>query len=522
MKNKSNFLLLSTLLGALLHNYLFWKEELGLNLLIFSLYILGVTYFNPEIIKSRKFMIYAASHLFAAILVAMINSDLTIIAYFISLIVFIGFSHYQQIRTVFTAIFAVFVQFLTLPFNVIQNLNTVNIGSFNLRPILKLFKYIFIPIFIVTIFTVIYSNANQVFAHYLDNISTSLSLLVTGFLDLFFVNFDFNRLFFLCFGLILTGGLLLTCFNKKLGELEQHSNEDLKRIRKNNRLKSIWFQIIEVFSGSLLYKKLALKTEYITGVISFIALNILLLILNIIDISTLWLGYKPSGNFSADLHEGTNALIFSIVMAMAVIIYFFRGNLNFYSKNKTLRLLAFTWMIQNLILIVSVLIRDGYYIEFYGLTHKRIGVIVFALLCITGLATVYIKVAKQKSLFYLFKINGHIWFALLLSFSVVNWEAFIAKYNINHSDSKVIDPDYLLSLSDRVLPILDKNRDKLIYSPNLDTNQLNAQLPNPNLELQKRLDKRISNFGKRYRNTSWLSWNYLNWHTHQYLVKNRL
>lgn len=519
MNNKSNFLLLSTLLGGLLFNYLFWAEDVGLNLLIYSLYILGITYFNAEIVKSRKFIIYAASHLLAAILVVIINSDLSIVAYYISLILFIGFSHYQQIRTVFTAIMAAFVQFLTLPFNVIQNLNSVNIGNFNLRPILKLAKYIFIPLFIVTVFTIIYSNANQVFAHYLDNISTSLSLLLTGFLDLFFVDFNFSRLFFFCLGLILTGGLLLTCFSKKLGDLEQNIKEDLER--RSKRSKTIWYQIIETFSGNLLYKKLALKTEYITGIISFIALNILLLIINTIDICTLWFGFKPSGNFSADLHEGTNALIFSIVMAMAVILYFFRGNLNFYSKSKTLRLLAFTWMIQNSILIVSVLIRDGYYIEFYGLTQKRIGVMVFALLCIIGLITVYIKVAKQKTLFYLFKINGHIWFALLLGFSLVSWDVFIAKYNFNHSESKVIDPDYLLSLSDRVLPLLDENRDKLLGDSTSEANRLNTEAISPNIKLQERLDRRIENFGKRYRKTSWLSWNLVDGNTAKHFGLNK-
>jgi hypothetical protein len=516
MKNKSNFLLLSTLIGGLLFNYLFWTEDLGLNLLIYSLYILSITYFNTEIIKSRKFTTYAISHLFAAILVVIINSDLSIVAYYISLLLFIGFSHYQQIKTVFIAIMAVFVQFLTLPFNVIQNLTSISIGSFNLRPVLKLVKYILVPLFIVSVFTIIYSDANQVFAHYLDNISTSLSLLLTGFLDLFFVDFNFNRLLFVCLGLVLTGGLLLTCFNKKLGDIEQNSTEDLERIRRNNSSKTIWYQIIEIFSGNLLYKKLALKTEYITGIISFIALNILLLIINTIDICTLWLGFKPSGNFSADLHDGTNALIFSIIMAMAVIIYFFRGNLNFYSKSKTLRLLAFTWMVQNSILIVSVLIRDGYYIEFYGLTHKRIGVMVFALLCIIGLVTVYIKVAKQKTLFYLFKINGHIWFALLLGFSLVSWDVFIAKYNFNHSESKVIDPDYLLSLSDRVLPLLDQNRNKLLYDSTSETNHLKPDVINPNIKLQEQLDRRIDNFGKRYRKTSWLSWNLSDGNTANY------
>ncbi|MNK01795.1 hypothetical protein D3C87_196030 [compost metagenome] len=522
MKNKSNFLVLSTIFGGLLFNYLFWTERLALNLLIYSLYVFTITYFNKDIVKSFKFKIYAAAHLLAAILVVINNSDLTIVSYYISLILFVGFSHYPQIRTVFTAAIATILQFITLPFNFIQSLSTVSIGKFNLRPILKFAKYVFIPIIIVWIFTVTYMIANDVFAHYVDTLVQNISDFLGNILSFFFKDITLVRFLHFCLGAIITSGLLFTFFNHNLQNVESKSTEKLERIRKSPNRHTIWREMIQTFSPNLLTKKLALKTEYITGIISFIALNLLLLSVNLIDITTLWLGYKPSGNFSADLHKGTNALIFSIIMAMAVILYFFRGNLNFYSKSKTLKILAFTWMIQNCILIISVFIRDGYYIEFQGLTHKRIGVLIFAILCIIGLVTVYIKVAKQKSLFYLFKTNGHIWFVLLLLFSTVNWDVLIAKYNINYTSPSGIDLDYLFSLSDKTLPILDKNRSKLYATSIPDLKSPKAVLLTQNDKFQRRLDRRIGYFAERYQKVSWLSWNMPDWQTHQYLIKNRL
>ncbi|TCC96101.1 DUF4153 domain-containing protein [Pedobacter hiemivivus] len=522
MKNKSNFLVLSTFFGGLLFNYLFWTERLALNLLIYSLYILTITYFNKDITKSYKFKIYATAHLLAAILVVINNSDLTIVTYYISLILFVGFSHYPQIRTVFTAVIATALQFITLPFNFIQSLATVSIGKFNLKPILKFAKYVFIPIIIVTFFTVIYMVANEVFAHYVDTFVLNISNFLGNIFSFFFKDITLVRFLHFCLGAIVTGGLVFTFFNHNLEKAESKCTEKLDRIRKDPNRHTIWREMIQIFSPNLLTKKLALKTEYITGIISFVALNLLLLSVNLIDITTLWLGYKPSGNFSADLHQGTNALIFSIIMAMAVILYFFRGNLNFYSKSKTLKVLAFAWMIQNFILIISVFIRDGYYIEYQGLTHKRIGVLVFAILCIIGLTTVYIKVAKQKTLFYLFKINGHIWFALLLVFSTINWDVLIAKYNINHTSSSGIDLDYLFSLSDKTLPILDKNRSNLYATSIPDLKSPKAVLLTQNDKFQRRLDRRIGYFAERYQKTTWLSWNYRDWQTHQYLIKNRL
>ncbi|MBC6110021.1 DUF4173 domain-containing protein [Pedobacter fastidiosus] len=521
MKNKSNFLLLSTLLGGLLFNFLFWKERLALNLLIYSVYLLIITFTNPEVIKSKKLKIYALAHQLAGILVVINNSDLTLVTYYISLLLFIGIAHNQQIRTVFTAMLAGFLQMVTVPFNAIKNLADVRIGNFNLKPFFKLLKYILIPLVIVTVFTCLYSAASNVFAHYVELALNSIADSLGDIINFLFKDLDLPQVAFFCFGLILTSGILLSFFDKSMQNAEFKCKEQLSRIRRHLNQKSAWFEFIQIFTGGLLHKKLALKTEYIIGLISFGSLNLLLLSLNAIDITTLWFGYKPSGNFSSELHQGTNSLIFSIVMAMAVIIYFFRGNLNFYSKSKTLRFLAFAWMIQNCILIISVFIRDGYYIEFHGLTHKRIGVLVFAILCIIGLATVYVKVAKQKTLFYLFKTNGNIWFALLLVFSTVNWDVLIVKYNLNHTDSVSIDPDYLISLSEKTLPLLDKNRNKISKSAGNESETRLAIYANPKDVLINKLDQRIGFFKERYEKVSWLSWNLQDWNTAEYFGLNK-
>ncbi|QDW24076.1 DUF4173 domain-containing protein [Pedobacter sp. KBS0701] len=519
MKNKSNLLLLSVLLGGLLFTFLFWKERLAVNLLIYSIYLLIITFINPDVVKSTKFKIYGLAHLLAAVLVVINNSDLSVATYYISLLLFIGFSHNQQIRTIFTAFLAAILQMVTVPFNAIQNLSKISIGNFKLKPVFTLIKYIFIPVIIVTIFACLYAAASNVFAHYAEALLTSIGNFFENMLHFFFKDLSIGRIMHFFFGLILTSGLLLAFFNKSLEKAELKCKEQLVRIRRSLAQKTIWYNIVQTFTGNLLTRKMALKTEYIVGIISFAALNLLLLMLNAIDITTLWFGYEPSGNFSGELHQGTNSLIFSIVMAMAIILYYFRGNLNFYHKSRTLRLLAYTWMVQNFILIISVFIRDGYYIEFHGLTHKRIGVLVFATLCIIGLATVYFKVAKQKTIFYLFKVNGNIWFALLLTFTFINWDVLIVKYNLNHVDVVSIDPYYLTSLSEKTLPFLDKNRSKIHPSTNNDSEV--AKVGQPEEVLMRKLDQRIGYFKARYEKSSWLSWNLQDWNTAEYFGLNK-
>ncbi|WP_082489529.1 DUF4173 domain-containing protein [Pedobacter sp. Leaf176] len=513
MKNKSNFLLLSALIGGFLFSLLFWQERLALNLLMYSIYLIAVSYLNPEVVKSKKVVIYGFAHLFAAVLVVVNNSDLTLVTYYISLILFIGYGHNHQLRTVFAAFLATVMQMLTAPFNVIRNLNQVSIGKFNLKPVFKIVKYVFIPGVIVIIFACLYSAASSVFAHYAEALLINIHDFFKSTIGYLFKDLSFGRFMHFCFGLMVTAGLLIAFFDKSLQQIELKCKEELLRVRKNVHNKTIWFEFTKIFSGNLLNKKLALKTEFITGIISFVALNLLLLFLNAIDITTLWFGYKPAGNFSADLHDGTNSLIFSIALAMSIIIYFFRGNLNFYSKSKALRTLAFVWMLQNVILIISVLIRDGYYIEFYGLTHKRIGVLVFAILCSVGLMSVYIKVARQKTFFYLLKFNGNFWFGLLMLFSIINWDVFIVKYNLSHCDSISVDADYLLSLSDKTLAVLDENRTKLQHTESKSAYGMEITKPATLASNQRKLEERIGYFKERYERVSWVSWNLQDWET---------
>ncbi|RZL31847.1 MAG: DUF4173 domain-containing protein, partial [Pedobacter sp.] len=380
-------------------------------------------------------------------------------------------------------------------------------------------KYIILPLIMVFIFIGIYSGANAIFEKYASELGDNIAKVLTQVFGFIFNDLSFERFIHFCLGLALTGGLLITFYDHVFEKIELNMDEDLHRKKSTNRIKTLWNEMAQIFMGRVISKKMALKTEYIIALISFIALNFLLLVLNGIDIWWLWLGHEKQlaeTNYAAELHDGTNSLIFSIILAMAIIVYFFRGNLNFYSKSKTLKVLAYAWMIQNFLLIISVFIRDAHYIEVYGLTYKRIGVCVFAILCIVGLITVFIKVAKQKSFFYLLRINGNIWYILLLAFTTINWDVTIVKYNFAHRETIAFDPDYLLSLSDKTLPTIDK------YKKELSTNfgskvPANAILYSSDEgQLQKRLNNRITSFKERYNEVSWLSWNLQDWNMAKY------
>jgi hypothetical protein len=553
MKKHIDVELITIIGGGLLFNFLFWNEGLGLNLLTHTLFIFIILLRKKEHYTNKKTILVASGHLLAALLVVFNHAILNIFGYYITLIVFIGFTHAPRIKSIFTALLSGFLQLAWSPISLIKRILVVKIGNLELKPIFRPLKYLVIPTFVVFFFSIIYSIANPVFAKYGETFLTSIIDFVADVFSVIFGDLSFARFLHVILGILFTTGILLAFKENVLEKIDATSYDDLIRKRKNKSAFSFIHELKSISLGFIINKKMALKTENIIGIISFTALNLLILALNIIDFNTLWLGNVSSFDdayLSAQLHEGANSLIFSIIMAMMVILYFFNGNLNFYSKNKTLKLLAYTWIIQNTFLVFSVLIRDYHYINLSGLTHKRIGVLVFLTLCIIGLLTVHIKVAQQKTLYYLVKTNGRIWYILLLVFGIVNWDTFIVNYNINSRNSIALDVEHLMEMSDNTLPIIDQNRNLLnqyaaksnyynfpepvsIANTAKSADRSITKLPIDTVKHQKEmekwrvlafnenLDSRIAHFKEQQLHNSWLSWNFRDWQTAHYFENKR-
>ncbi|RZL37281.1 MAG: DUF4173 domain-containing protein [Pedobacter sp.] len=559
MKKQIDLQLFAIFGGGLLFNLLFWNEELGINLLLHTLFILLTLCTDRNKLADKKVIFFGAANLFAAICVVYNNAVLNIIGYYFSLLIFIGYAHAHLLKTVFAAGISGFLQILSSPINLVKKIITVKIGKHSLKPFLRPLKYVLIPFIILFFFTIIYSVANPVFGSYVDELGNFIERTFA----FIFKDLAFDRIIHIVLGVFFTAGLLLSFKENGLEKIEGALTESLVRKRRQRNNTTFAYEVKSIFFGAAISKKMALKTENIIGIISLFALNLLLLLLNSIDINTLWLGNAvdvANKNYSAELHDGTNALIFSIVMAMMVIIYFFSGNLNFFSRNKFLKTLAYIWIAQNAFLVCSVLLRDYNYIAMHGLTYKRIGVLVFLSLCTAGLATVYLKVAKQKTLFYLVKTNGFLWYVILLSFGIVNWDVLIVNYNIDNRKSITLDVDHIMDFSAKTLPILDKNRAILAeYASNshyydvidtvtetIDTTSTKASVAEPaiigkvtanipidsvKLEAERklnavknfneRLDARIGRYKEGQAQLSWLSWNYRDWKVEQYFKLNK-
>lgn len=479
-------------------NFFFWREKFGLNLVIFTSVFGSVLYFlNPQEKIKKQTILAIAGFLLSSAAILYHNSTFSKIMLFSSVFLFVASLVEKEIRTIYYLIPSGFLGMVTSPFRKNDFYTAPKTGPSGKT--VKWIKLSVIPLAIVILFMVIYSIANPVFANQLNKIMDNLG----DYFANIFKYYPFLRFIFIGIGLLVGVGIY---YFKSLGlfdEREKNHQPNLKRIKTKAH---------RVFS------MVALKAELNGAIITLVMLNLLILFLNLIDLKVFVLDDAQSinGNFSQNLHKGTWMLIFSIFLSAAIVLYIFRGNLNFFKNNKFLKLVTYIWIAQNMILCFSVFARVYHYILHHGLAYKRIGVVIFVIATLIGLATLILKVKNTKTVSYLFKLNGISIFSILVLSSVFNWDSIITKHNFENAQSKSIDYIFELNMSDKVLPILHANRDQLEANNDKIKNFRYAFGWVANQSLTERLDYRIAEFKKKQAKRTWLSWNLADQQTAEY------
>jgi len=504
--------------GAVLFNIIFWQEKLAVNALLFDAFVLwSVFYLYPAAFTKPAMKWLLLAHIVALVTLIVHNTLLSKLAFSATLLLVVVFSQYLH-RSVWYAAASAMGNYILFIFSFFENIKQIKTSWVRSLGIRKALRFLIIPLMIAGIFFLLYSFSNAVF----QDVVKDMGIALQNFFTRFFTWFSWDRFGFLLLGLFVTGGLLFKMHSNYFSEKDFLQHNDLWR-KKNNLNKwkdSAMFDVLSVFMGKFANGILALRNENTVGIISLVMLNILLLFINAIDIVYVWFGftYTPNLNLKEYVHEGTGMLIFSIILAMAVLLFFFRGNLNFYKRNKWLRYGAYGWIFQNAVLVISVLLRDYYYIQHMGLAYKRIGVLVFLSMVLMGLITVFIKIHQRKTSYYLLRVNG--WFAivLLVTASCVHWDETMAKYNLAHKTTIPVDVKFLLTLSDKTLPLIEKNQDVL----DAKTEKVHGEgdyLYRSVLTEKQLFEQRKKEFSEEQKKYSWLSWNSADAYVKNYLLK---
>ena len=205
-----------------------------------------------------------------------------------------------------------------------------------------------------------------------------------------------------------------------------------------------------------LFKYLGKDNEIRLAKSILITLIVLLTAYVLIDLKTIstdLLDATKPQELSAFVHSGINNLITSIILVFIIVTILFRGQLNYLEK-PLIKILGFFWLLLNIAMCFTTMVKNYTYIAEYGLTFKRIGVYIYLGMAIIGLCITIYKVFKKHSLWFLLRAGILNYFILFSLIGLFNWSSFITRYNLKQIPYDKLDIPYLISFGTDAYPSL--------------------------------------------------------------------
>ncbi len=403
------------MIGILVFIFIFYKQEPGINVGIFSLTVWMLTYINkPVKSESKFFWILSLSCFISIFSFAWYGDVLSFLALFFSIVITVFYSQYPQMKLVTYPLIFI-INFLTFPFRVFYFQDWLPKSVFR-ASWKKWITTVIIPLFFLIVFALVYATGSDLFS---------------GFFKSILFDFDFIQLIVLA---LLSFFILFNLWCLWLPSILIRVNSDLQNDLGAATHKSI------IPSFSLFDKNL----ERRGGEITLILLNILLLVFIVAYNYEQFFAAGGNSSLSDEIHQRIATVIVSILMAIGLILFYFKSKIDLNAEGKLLKYLSLVWLLLNALLVLSAFTKNGEYILNFGLTYKRISVFIFLIICLIGLYMAWYKIAHQKTNVYL--INRMAWtlFFTLVINAPVNYSWIVTKYNI--SLNKKIDKDYLKGL----------------------------------------------------------------------------
>ncbi|ESX87652.1 MULTISPECIES: DUF4173 domain-containing protein [unclassified Mesorhizobium] len=195
---------------------------------------------------------------------------------------------------------------------------------------------------------------------------------------------------------------------------------------------------------------------------ALIVFNALFALQTGLDAAYLWGGVAlPDGlSYAAYAHRGAYPLIATALLAAGFVLAALRPGSET-SGDPLIRRLVYAWVAQNIVLVISSILRLDLYIGAYALTYWRIAAFVWMGLVASGLVLIIARIALGKSNEWLLSANLATLSATLYACCFINFAAAIANFNVDHSlemtgDGTPIDTEYLRSLGAAAMPALDR------------------------------------------------------------------
>lgn len=194
---------------------------------------------------------------------------------------------------------------------------------------------------------------------------------------------------------------------------------------------------------------------------SLLAFNLLFAVQTALDLAYLWGGLAlPDGITHAEYaHRGAYPLVVVALLSAAFVLVAMRpgGDAD---RAPAIRVLVLVWIGQNVLLVVSSVLRLDLYIEAYSLTVLRVAAFIWMGLVAAGLVLIVVRILFARSNAWLIGANALTLIVTLYATCFVNWPYVIARYNVDHSfeiahEGPSLDAHYLYILGPQTIPVLE-------------------------------------------------------------------
>ncbi len=403
-------------IGTLAFIFLFYHQGAGLNAGIMGLIAWLLLFMNRIKNQNQKeFWFLSVCIFLSAFSFAWYGDAFSFFAMFVSIIV-LGFkSQYPRINIMLYPFlwFLNYAGFIFKFFSFKYWLPGKIAGNNFFKKVLAL---VMIPLFFVVLFIIVYASGSEIFYSF--------------FQKLFFYPDFFEIVFLAGLGFFLFFNIWFVFIPRVF-------------IKINNQL-SVNFSPHKQINLRPTFSFLEIDFERRSGEITLILLNILLLFFIATYNYEQFFSIHKTATLSEEIHQRVAMIIFSIILAIGVIMFYFKSSFNFDQKAGLLKKSAYVWIILNALLIISAFTKNTEYILVLGLTFKRIGVYIFLGLSLVGLFITYLKLHFAKTNIFLLNRMLLVFFVTFILTSCINFSWVVTKYNI--AFHKNDDIEYLKKL----------------------------------------------------------------------------
>ena len=246
---------------------------------------------------------------------------------------------------------------------------------------------------------------------------------------------------------------------------------------------------------------------------ALLVFNLIFAVQTVLDGTYLWGGVAlPEGLTYADYaHRGAYPLIATALLAAGFVLATMRPG-SATSADRRIRSLVYLWTVQNVVLVLSSILRLDLYVDIYSLTYWRVAAFVWMMLVAAGLVLIMARIALEKPNSWLMNANLLTLSSTLYACCFVNFAGLIADYNVRHSfemsgRGQRLDRSYLFALGPEAVPAIDL----LLKDEN------SGRVPGV---IGLRQQREWLAAGHRERSSDWRAWTFRDWRLSRYLEEN--